>query len=170
MEHHSGGRRVDNSASHEPRRSAPQKKNSKKRGGRVKTVLKVLGTLFLVGVLTVAIFMGIFLTYVKTVLAPDLVVNLDDSCQVSTSQPSAFDVGELWKKLLEEYDDIVCIPMSSGLSETCHTLAHLAETEFAGKVYVVDNKRISITQKSAVYDAIELAKQGKNKISGKGLC
>lgn len=86
----------------------------------------------------------------------------DDSCQVSTSQPSAFDVGELWKKLLEEYDDIVCIPMSSGLSETCHTLTHLAETEFAGKVYVVDNKRISITQKSAVYDAIELAKQGKN--------
>ena len=52
--------------------------------------------------------------------------------------------------------------MSSGLSETCHTLAHLAEMEFAGKVYVVDNKRISITQKSAVYDAIELAKQGKN--------
>lgn len=86
----------------------------------------------------------------------------DDSCQVSTSQPSAYDVGELWKKLLEEYDDIVCIPMSSGLSETCHSLQHLAETEFAGKVFVVDNRRISITQKSAVYDAIELVKQGKN--------
>ncbi len=85
----------------------------------------------------------------------------DDSVQISTSQPSAYDVGELWKKLLEEYDDVVCIPMSSGLSETCHTLAHLAETEFAGKVYVVDDKRISITLKSAVYDAIALAKQGK---------
>lgn len=85
----------------------------------------------------------------------------DDSAQISTSQPSAYDVGELWKKLLEEYDDIVCIPMSSGLSETCHSLSHLAETEFAGKVYVVDNRRISITQKSSVYDAIELAKQGK---------
>lgn len=52
--------------------------------------------------------------------------------------------------------------MSSGLSETCHTLSHLAETEFAGKVYVVDNKRISVTQKSSVYDAIALAKQGKS--------
>lgn len=71
-------------------------------------------------------------------------------------------MGELWKKLLGEYDDIVCIPMSSGLSETCHTLTHLAETEFAGKVYVVDNRRISITQKSSVLDAIELSKQGKS--------
>ena len=86
----------------------------------------------------------------------------DDTAQVSTSQPSVYDVSELWKKLLEEYDDIVCIPMSSGLSETCHSLTHLAETEFAGKVYVVDNKRISITQKSAVYDALALIKQGKN--------
>ena len=86
----------------------------------------------------------------------------DDKAQISTSQPSAYDVGELWKKLLGEYDDIVCIPMSSGLSETCHTLTHLAETEFAGKVYVVDNRRISITQKSSVLDAIELSKQGKS--------
>ena len=86
----------------------------------------------------------------------------DDTAQISTSQPSVYDVSELWKKLLEEDDDIVCIPMSSGLSETCHSLTHLAETEFAGKVYVVDNKRISITQKSAVYDALELIKQGKN--------
>lgn len=86
----------------------------------------------------------------------------DDAAQVSTSQPSAYDVGELWKQVLKEYDEIVCIPMSSGLSETCHTLTHLAETEFAGKVYVADNKRISVTQKSAVYDAIELVKQGKS--------
>ncbi len=86
----------------------------------------------------------------------------DDTAQVSTSQPSAYDVSELWKEILKDYDDIVCIPMSSGLSETCHSLAHAAETEFAGKVYVVDNKRISVTQKSSVYDAIELAKQGKN--------
>ena len=86
----------------------------------------------------------------------------DDKAQISTSQPSAYDVGELWKKLLGEYDDIVCIPMSSGLSETCHTLTQLAETEFAGKVYVVDNRRISITQKSSVLDAIELSKQGKS--------
>ncbi len=86
----------------------------------------------------------------------------DDSCQVSTSQPSAFDVGELWTKLLKEYDEIVHIPMSSGLSETCSTLTHLAETEYNGKVYVVDNKRISVTQKSSVFDAVALAKQGKS--------
>lgn len=86
----------------------------------------------------------------------------DDTAQVSTSQPSAYDVGELWKKLLETYDQIVCIPMSSGLSNTCHTLMQLAETEFAGKVFVVDNRRISITQKSSVLDAIELANQGKS--------
>ena len=107
MEHqNSGGRRVDNSASHEPRRSAPQKKSSKKRGGRVKTVLKVLGTLFLVGVLTVAIFMGIFLTYVKTVLAPDLVVNLDDFTMDETSivYYQDTDTGE-WRELEYLYGD-----------------------------------------------------------------
>ena len=86
----------------------------------------------------------------------------DDSCQVSTSQPSTYDVAELWTNILKEYDEIVCIPMSSGLSETCHSLAHLAETEFAGKVYVVDNHRISITQKTSVYDAIAMVKAGKS--------
>lgn len=86
----------------------------------------------------------------------------DDSCQVSTSQPSTYDVAELWTNILKEYDEIVCIPMSSGLSETCHSLAHLAETEFAGKVYVVDNHRISVTQKSSVYDAIAMVKEGKS--------
>ena len=86
----------------------------------------------------------------------------DDSCQVSTSQPSTYDVAELWTNILKEYDEIVCIPMSSGLSETCHSLAHLAETEFAGKVYVVDNHRISVTQKSSVYDAIAMVKDGKS--------
>ncbi len=85
----------------------------------------------------------------------------DDSCQVSTSQPNTFEAGELFKKILEEYDEIVCIPMSSALSETCHSLTHLAETEFAGKVFVADNKRISVTQKSSVFDALALAKQGK---------
>lgn len=85
----------------------------------------------------------------------------DDSCQVSTSQPNTFEAGELFRKILEEYDEIVCIPMSSALSETCHSLTHLAETEFAGKVFVADNKRISVTQKSSVFDALALAKQGK---------
>ena len=107
MEHHSsGGRRVDHSASHEPRRStSPQKKN-KRKGGRAKTVWKVLGTLCLVGVLTVAIFMGIFLTYVKTVLAPDLQVNLDDFTMAETSivYYEDTDTGE-WRELEYLYGD-----------------------------------------------------------------
>ena len=82
---------------------------------------------------------------------------------VSTSQPNPMDVSEVWRKYLNSYDGIVYIPMSSGLSETCHTLAHLAESEeeFAGKVYVVDNQRISVTQRQSVMDAIKMANEGK---------
>ena len=80
---------------------------------------------------------------------------------VSTSQPSAFDVGEIWKEVLKSYDKIIHIPMSSGLSETCHTLTHLAETEFADKVYVIDNQRISITMRQSVMDALKMADEGK---------
>ncbi len=87
---------------------------------------------------------------------------LKSDAQVSTSQPSAFDVGELWTKLLNEYDKIIHIPMSSGLSETCHTLAHLAETEYAGKVYVIDNQRISITMRQSVTDAQRMLANGKS--------
>lgn len=87
---------------------------------------------------------------------------LKSDAQVSTSQPSAFDVGELWTKLLNEYDKIIHIPMSSGLSETCHTLAHLAETEYAGKVYVIDNQRISITMRQSVTDAQRMLADGNS--------
>ena len=87
---------------------------------------------------------------------------LKSDAQVSTSQPSAFDVGELWTKLLNEYDKIIHIPMSSGLSETCHTLAHLAETEYAGKVYVIDNQRSSITMRQSVTDAQRMLADGKS--------
>lgn len=86
---------------------------------------------------------------------------LKSDAQVSTSQPSAFDVGELWTKLLKEYDKIIHIPMSSGLSETCNTLTHLAETDFAGKVYVIDNQRISITMRQSVLDSLKMLKEGK---------
>ena len=78
---------------------------------------------------------------------------------VSTSQPSISGVVDTWKKLLETYDEIVHIPMSSGLSASCETATNFAR-EFNGKVEVVDNKRISVTQKQAVYDALYLAKQG----------
>lgn len=86
---------------------------------------------------------------------------LKSDAHVSTSQPSAFDVGELWNKLLKDYDKIIHIPMSSGLSETCRTLSHLAESEYAGKVYVVDNQRISITMRQSIDDALNMLKDGK---------
>ena len=89
---------------------------------------------------------------------------LKSNVRVSTSQPNPEHVGELWSNALKDYDQIVYIPMSSGLSETCHTLQHYAETEerFKGKVFVVDNQRISITQKQSVMDAIKLAGEGKS--------
>lgn len=86
---------------------------------------------------------------------------LKSDAQVSTSQPSAFDVDELWNKLLKDYDKIIHIPMSSGLSETCRTLSHLAESEYAGKVYVIDNQRISITMRQSIDDALNMLKDGK---------
>ena len=86
---------------------------------------------------------------------------LKSDAQVSTSQPSAYDVGELWTNILKDYDKIIHIPMSSGLSETCHTLTHLAETEYADKVYVIDNQRISITMRQSVADAMNMVKDGK---------
>jgi DegV family protein with EDD domain len=89
---------------------------------------------------------------------------LKGDAQVSTSQPSPTDVGDVWVELLKEYDEIVCIPMSSGLSETCHSLQRYVETDeqFKGKVYVVDNQRISITQRQSVMDALKMAKEGKS--------
>lgn len=89
---------------------------------------------------------------------------LKSNAQVSTSQPNPVDVGEIWAEVLKTYDELVYIPMSSGLSETCNTLTHYAETEeqFKGKVYVVDNQRISITQRQSVMDGLKLAAEGKS--------
>lgn len=87
--------------------------------------------------------------------------HLKGDANVSTSQPSVASVTELWDSILKEGYEIVHIPMSSGLSESCHTAEHLAKS-YEGKVQVVDNQRISITQKQSVYDAITLAKQGLN--------
>lgn len=80
--------------------------------------------------------------------------------KISTSQPSIEGVAELWTDLLKRYDQIVHIPMSSALSMSCETAKNYAETNFAGKVFVVDNRRISISQKGATYDAITLASRG----------
>lgn len=78
---------------------------------------------------------------------------------ISTSQPSPASVMELWEKVLKDYDEIVCIPMSSGLSSTCATASSIA-AEYNGKVEVVNNQRISVTQEQSVYDAMNLRDQG----------
>ena len=81
--------------------------------------------------------------------------------EISTSQPSPGDVMDLWDKLLEDYDEIVCITMSSGLSSTCETALSLAQ-DYDEKVQVVNNQRISVTQEQSVYDAIKLRDEGKS--------
>ena len=86
---------------------------------------------------------------------------LSGNSDISTSQPSPADVMEIWEELLEEYDEVVHIPMSSGLSTSCETAMMLAK-DFDGKVFVVNNQRISVTQRQAVLDALELAEAGKS--------
>lgn len=86
---------------------------------------------------------------------------LASDCEISTSQPAPGEVMEFWDKLLKEYDEIVHIPMSSGLSSTCETAIMLSK-DYDGKVEVVNNQRISVTQKTSVLDAVRLAKAGKS--------
>lgn len=86
---------------------------------------------------------------------------LGENSDISTSQPSPGEVMECWEELLKEYDEIVHIPMSSGLSSTCHAAQSLSQ-EYEGKVYVVDNQRISVTQKQSVEDAMVLRDTGKS--------
>lgn len=82
---------------------------------------------------------------------------------ISTSQPNPGEVCGLWDSLLEEYDEILHIPMSSGLSASCETAMALAR-DYEGKVQVVDNQRISVTQRQSVLDALALIKAGKNAV------
>lgn len=88
---------------------------------------------------------------------------LAQDVDISTSQPSPEDVTKAWEELLEENESIVYIPMSSGLSGSCQTAITLAD-DYEGKVQVVDNQRISVTQRQSVLDAIELAKEGKTAV------
>lgn len=86
---------------------------------------------------------------------------LENDAVVSTSQPSPDSLIHMFHKLLAEYDEVVHIPMSSGLSGSCQTACMLAqEPEFDGKVFVVNNQRISVTQTQSVLDAVELAQKG----------
>lgn len=84
---------------------------------------------------------------------------LEEDRDIKTSQPSPGNVMNLWENLLKDYDEIVHIPMSSGLSESCNTAKSLAEN-FDGNVFVVDNHRISVTLKRSVLDAINLRDKG----------
>lgn len=84
---------------------------------------------------------------------------MEEGADITTSQPSPGEVTDFWDKLLEEYDAVVYIPMSSGLSGSCQTAMLLAE-DYEGKVYVVNNQRISVTQMQSVLDARDLIKKG----------
>lgn len=84
---------------------------------------------------------------------------LENDVDISTSQPSPESVMKIWDEALEEADEVIYIPMSSGLSSSCHTALMLAD-DYDGKVQVVDNQRISVTQRQSVLDAMELAKRG----------
>jgi len=86
---------------------------------------------------------------------------LEAGANVVTSQPSPEAVMNLWKEILTDYDEIVHIPMSSGLSGSCQSAMMLSE-EFDGRVQVVNNQRISVTQKQSCMDALMLAGQGRN--------
>lgn len=80
---------------------------------------------------------------------------------IMTTQPSPGQVMGIWDEALKEYDEIVYIPMSSGLSGSYQTAAMLAE-DYEGKVYVVNNQRISVTQRQSVLDALRLIEAGKS--------
>lgn len=94
-----------------------------------------------------------------TLTQEELYKKLDEDADISTSQPSPADVMELWDGILTEYDEIIHIPMSSGLSSSCETAMALSQ-DYDGKVHVVDNQRISITQRQSVLDAVEMVNKG----------
>lgn len=86
---------------------------------------------------------------------------LENGADIATSQPSIDSVLTLWRDLLKEYDEVVHIPMSSGLSGSCETALALSR-DFDRKVYVVNNQRISVTQRQSVLEAKQLADLGKS--------
>lgn len=97
----------------------------------------------------------------KTLSQEEFYQHLDEKAEISTSMPAMTDVTDLWDKLLKTYDEVVYIPMSSGLSSSCETAQMLAQ-DYEGKVQVVDNKRISVTQRQAAIDAKRLSDAGWN--------
>ena len=90
----------------------------------------------------------------------DFYEKLQANENILTSQPSPYSVTEVWDKALENHNQAIYIPMSSGLSGTCNTCTEIAKKDYKDKVFVVDNQRISVTQKQSVYEALELAEKG----------
>lgn len=87
--------------------------------------------------------------------------HLHSDVNISTSQPAPGDVTDLWDQLLQEYDEVVHIPMSSGLSSSCETAVILAQEDaYADRVFVVNNQRISVTQRQSVLDAMGMVQKG----------
>ncbi len=86
---------------------------------------------------------------------------LSDNAEISTSMPAVSDVTDMWDRLLEDHEEVVYIPMSSGLSSSCETAIMLSQ-DYDGKVQVVNNQRISVTQKQSAIDAKTLALRGMN--------
>ena len=89
----------------------------------------------------------------------DFYARMEEGAEITTSQPSPKDVTEQWEQLLEDHDQVVYIPMSSGLSGSCQTALMLAE-DYEGRVQVVNNQRISVTQRQSALDARDLAERG----------
>ncbi len=88
-------------------------------------------------------------------------IKLNGNADISTTQPSPENVMDMWRKLLEDHESVIYIPMSSGLSGSCQTaMVFATEDEFDGKVFVIDNQRISVTQRQAVLDAKLMADEG----------
>ena len=85
--------------------------------------------------------------------------HLETDAEIHTSMPVVGDVLDCWDRLLKDYDEVVYIPMSSGLSSSCATAVSLSD-DYDGRVQVVNNQRISVTQRQSVLDAMALAKQG----------
>lgn len=86
---------------------------------------------------------------------------LDEGQDISTSMPAMGDTMDVWETLLKEYEELVYIPMSSGLSGSCHAAMMMAE-DYDGRVQVVDNHRVSVTMRQSVLDAVELKNAGKS--------
>lgn len=96
-----------------------------------------------------------------TLSVPDFFRMMDEEKEIKTSQPSPDSILSLWDRLLQTYDEIIYIPMSSALSGSCQTAMMLAQ-DYEDKVQVVDNQRISVTLRQSVLDALALSAAGMN--------